>query len=243
MRRAAYREAIAGYEAAGDLRRAAGAEMNLADADNRVGAYVEAETGLRAALEKLRRLGNRLMEGYALLNLGYALVRQRRSEDAAPIFQESLAIAEETGESRLALGARIYLAQARLIHEPAEAQRQAEEAAREAEEAGFHQLASLGLSTAGYAAVRAEAVDDAVRFATEAMEIRDRLGGLEEDEGEIFAVLARALETAGRTDEARAVRERGRERVAAIAAKISDDELRRRFCEDVRAHQVLGRDG
>ncbi len=238
-RRTAYREAIAGYEAAGDLRRAAGAEMNLADADNRVGAYLEAEKGLRAALEKLRRLGNRLMEGYALLNLGYALVRQLRSQDAAPILEECLAVAEETGESRLAVGARIYLAQAHLMAEPESAQAEAEKAGRDAEAAGFLQLASLGLATAGYAAIRARATEAAIALATEAMAIRDWLGGLEEDEGEVFSVLSRALAQAGREDEAREVRARGWARIQEIGARISDAELRRCFFEDVRSHQVL----
>jgi tetratricopeptide (TPR) repeat protein len=240
-RRAAYQRAIAGYEAAGDLRRAAGAEMNLADVANRVGAYSEAESALRAALGKLRRLGNRLMEGYALLNLGYALTRLRERDEAISTLEETIQIAEETGESRLALGARIYLAQALTRLDSTRAEDEAHRAASEAREAGFLQLAALGLATAGYAAVRSGDGELALTRATEAMAIRDQLGGLEEDEGEIFAVYARALDFVGRSDEAAEVRARGRRRIAEIASRISDEALRERFSNDVRAHQSLAK--
>jgi hypothetical protein len=73
------------------------------------------------------------------------------------------------------------------------------------------------------------------------MAIRDQLGGLEEDEGEIFAVYARALDFVGRSDEAAEVRARGRRRIAEIASRISDEALRERFSNDVRAHQSLAK--
>src|SRR5690606_24767077 len=81
-RRDGYAAAVRGYEEAGDLRRAAGAAMNLADVSNRVGAYAEAERALQAAVERCRRVGNPLMEGYAGANLGYALLMQGRSAEA-----------------------------------------------------------------------------------------------------------------------------------------------------------------
>ncbi len=76
-----FRAAADLYHQAGHLRRAAGAECNVADAYNRFGAYAEAEAALRDALAGCQRFRNRVMEGYALVNLGYSLGRvaaQRR---------------------------------------------------------------------------------------------------------------------------------------------------------------------
>ena len=49
---------------------------------NRLGSYVEAEAALRQGIEVCRKVGNRMVEGYAWANLGYALSMQGRLDEA-----------------------------------------------------------------------------------------------------------------------------------------------------------------
>ena len=72
-----------------------------------------------------------------------------------------------------------------------------------------------------------------------ALVIRDELGALEEDEAGVFLTHARALRANGREEEAAEVAERGRARLAELAAAIGDPELRRRFFEDVAENRAL----
>jgi hypothetical protein len=65
---------------------------------------------------------------------------------------------------------------------------------------------------------------------------------VEEDDAEVFLTHALALEAGGRKLEAKAIRQRGRERVESIARRISDDLFRKRFLAEVPAHRELGVD-
>ena len=109
-RSVAFLEAAARYENVGDVRRAAGARTNLADACDRVGAYSEAEDSLRTALVDCRRVGHRLMEGYALLNLGYACMMQKKIMQASAALDDCATIARETTDTRLNCGAASIVA-------------------------------------------------------------------------------------------------------------------------------------
>ena len=238
-RRAAYRQAAELYQAAGDLRRAAGAEMNLADAYNRVGAYAEAERALRDALDKCRRVGNRIMEGYALLNLGYALSLLGRHAEALEVLEAGAAIAADTGESRLGLAIRIYRVRALLPSDAASAVAEAQAAVEDAEGQGLDALRVMALMAAARVALVREKSEDALACTVAAMELRDRLGSVEEDEAELFLMYADALERSGRPDDANAIRAKGRERVRELAAAIADEEWRGRFLDDVPAHRRL----
>jgi tetratricopeptide (TPR) repeat protein len=240
QRRRAYEEAVRGYDQAGDARRAAAAETNLADVYNRVGAYGEAERALRDAVEKCRRVGNRIFEGYALANLGYALTMQRRPDEALSVLRDALALAEQIGETRLGMSVRLYRVRALAAVDSAEALREARLVADEAERSGLDGLRVLALAAAATAAL---ALDDAsaIDLSSEAMAGRDRLGSLEEGEAELFVTHARALRAAGREEEARACIARGRARLEEVAALITDPEHRRQLLEDVEAHRELTR--
>lgn len=72
---------------------------------------------------------------------------------------------------------------------------------------------------------------------------RAELGGLEEDEGEIYLAHARALQACGHESEAKHVLQRGRERVESIAEGITDDALRRSFLHNVPARRALLAEG
>ncbi|MEC7518670.1 MAG: protein kinase [Myxococcota bacterium] len=239
--RNAYWAAVELYRELGDPRRAAEASLNLADLYNRVGAHDEAVPALEAGLADCRRVGaSRLMEGYGLANLGYALAKEGRDAEAARALEEATEIAEEVGESRLAIATHVYrsrLAAARGRLE--EARAGAEAAAERAAQLGFDSLealARLALAEHAFAAGDAAA---ALRHARRALALSDALGGMEEDGGALFRVLGDAFEATGRADDAARARARGRASVESAAARIGDRHWRERFLHDVEAHRAL----
>jgi predicted ATPase len=238
-RRKAFRAAAELYAEAGDLRRAANAELNLADVSNRVGAYDMAASALTDALQKCRRVGNRLGEGYALLNLGYALIMDGRVEDGMERLREAAALAETARDARLAVFVRVYQARGRLQRGLDPAEFDPAEAAAEAEAVGLPGVAVLALTAAAQAALLRGDAADALAASEKAMEMRDRLGGVEEDEAEVYLAHARALRLAGRDQEADRVIAAGKARLEAVASQIVDPEWRRRFLRDVAAHREL----
>jgi tetratricopeptide (TPR) repeat protein len=239
-RREAYEAAVALYLEAGDIRRAAGAEANLADVYNRVGAFEQAEAALRQAIEGGRRVNNRVTQGYALLNLGYALLMEGKAQEAQGALQDALSIAGTTRDVRLGVAARMYVSMCRLkAASPVEVAQEAEKLAIEAEAVGEPGIAVMSHTVAASARLAVGDHEGALSVSTGAMARLDELGGIEEGEAELFVIHARALEAAGRHREARSVIARGRARIAQIADRISDPEWRRRFLEDVPAHRLL----
>jgi len=237
-RRAAYRATVDGYASAGDVRRGAGAEMNLADVDNRLGDYEAAEAGLRDAVDKCRRLNVRLMEGYALANQGYSLSMLGRLAEAVEVLESAISLADESGDARLGVAARIYLSRA-LSDEPERALAEANRAVLDAGERDLDAMRALGLTAAAEAALCGGDADGALVLSGQAMALRDALGVLEEGEAELFLAHARAQEAAGHPEAAHATRVQGRERLLCIADQISDAELRRVFLENVQANREL----
>jgi tetratricopeptide (TPR) repeat protein len=242
-RSVAFAEAALRYEEVGDVRRAAAAKTNLADAWNRVGAYAEAEDALRLALVDCRRVGHRLMEGYALLNLGYACMMQRKGMQASAALDDCARIASETSDRRLKLWCRIYAARAKLGSlAPLATAESLEAIARDAAESELPSVEVAALWVAARALLAAGDVNGAIEQSARALARRDAIGGVEEDDAEVFLTHALALEAAGRKLDAKPVRQRGREQVESIARRITDDRLRKRFLEEVPAHLALGVD-
>ncbi len=226
----AFIDAEARYTALGDVRRAAGAACNVADMYNRLGDFALAEKELLLAREGCRRVNNRLVEGYASANLGYALMRQGRNPQAMAEFDRALALAEETNESVLRMVLGVYRCRAQLGQaDPLGIVETARSVAEEANALGIASFAALALSVASSAALLAGDPQLARGLAHEAMAIRDKLGGLEEDEAGLFLAYARALEAYGQSDSAQAIRARGKERILAIASGITDSELRQGY--------------
>jgi eukaryotic-like serine/threonine-protein kinase len=239
-RRDAFQSAMWLYSKVGDIRSAAGAEANLADAYNRIGAYAEAEAALARAIEGCRRVGNRLMEGYAELNRGYSLAMMGRTADAIEALDAAAAIAQATQNRRLAICAAIYRARADLGHEGADrAFNAAVLAAEDARAISLPAQRAQALLIAARAKLALNDSEGACAFAREALEIRDQLGSVEEDEAEIFLVYSETLIALGRREEAAAVLARGRKILEAVALGIGDPEQRRRYLEDVAAHRSL----
>ena len=242
-RRDAFRNAVELYRQAGDPRRASGAEVNLADAHNRVGAYADAASALQAAIEGCRRLGLRNREGYALCNLAYARTMLGSAREALAILDQAVKLAVSTRDARLHTVSRIYRVRA-LLHAGLvlEAVAESQAAVGAAETVGMPVLLVLALAAAARAKLIAGHPAAALEYSTRAVELREKLGAVEEDEAEIFLVHVEVLRALGRTREAEQWRDRGRERLWEIAGRISDLDWRARFLRDVPTHRRLVED-
>ena len=239
-RRNAYYAAVELYTALGDPRLAAGAEANLADAYNRFGAYEEAIGALTSSVEACHRVGMRLMEGYAFVNLGYAHGMLGHIAEAEEAFDAAKAIAGRAGEARLDLFVRLYRMRFdAAAMDPAVAIAESLAVANEAAIQEVHSARVLALTTASRHLLADGQLERAIATAREAMALRDDLGGIEEDEAEVFLALAAALEAGGETLKAAEVRAQGRGRLRDLATRIADPEWRDRFLHDVASHRAL----
>ncbi len=232
----AFGRAVELYREAGDLRRTTGAECNVADACNRVGAHAEAEQALRVAIEGCRRVGNRMMEGYALLNLGHALAMLGRADEAVQSLLEAHELALAAGDPRLAVGAEVYLAR---FGSPPTAE-QMEAAATRACSVRLPTIEAMALALGARARLAAGDPAGARAFSERALALRDREGGLEEDEAEVFLVHAEVLAARGERDAAREVLARGRAEIERVAAGISEPRWRGSFLRLPSNHRLLG---
>jgi tetratricopeptide (TPR) repeat protein len=239
-RKAAYEEAVARFRGIGDLRRAASAECNLADTFNRVGAYEEAEEALRKAVASCQRVGYRLVEGYALANLGYALAGQHRFDEALATFDKAIALADEMRQPRLALAVRLYRARARLERgDTAGLVQEARGIAAEAERRELKALEATAFALTSRVTLALGDPAGALVHADRAMTLRDEIGTMEEDEAEVFLALAEALLAMGEPARAREIVARGASRLEFLAGRIADTDWRARFLVEVPVNRRL----
>ncbi len=232
-RRRAFARAAELYASAGDVRRSAGAETNAADASNRLGQYAEAERRLHRAVAAARRVGNRLSEGYAMANIGYALAMLNRTAEARESLVGALDLATTIGDVHLSAAVRLYLAR---VSEDAEAETILRSLTSEEIPATVRAGALAMMSSRLLAAGRGI---EARECAMAALEIRDRAGALEEGEAEVFVAALAALEASGLGDDAARLRPRAVERIGELARHIEDPSARASFLERVSEHRAL----
>jgi serine/threonine protein kinase/tetratricopeptide (TPR) repeat protein len=233
-RRHAYWAAVELYRERGDVRRRAQASVNLADVDNRLGAYDDAVRALRIALDDCAALGLEHAAAYARANLAYALVGLGRIDEAFVAIASAREVAARVGDRRLADVCELYALRARQARGE-DVRVGALELAR-ALEATSPPLAALAFACAARAALPSS---DALVLAERAAALVTEVGTLEEDDAEVAAVHAEALEAVGRADAAREVRAIARAGVLAAARRIADPAWRERFLHDVPAHRAL----
>jgi tetratricopeptide (TPR) repeat protein len=236
--RAAYARAAALYSEAGDLRRAAGAASNLANAGNRLGRYDEAQGALRAAVALARKVGNPITEGYALLNLGHALGELGRLDEARTTLEQSLRLARTLGDGYLERAARVYAARVRLAG-GADRALATELDALAAEASGDATLEAAARTLAARAWLAVGDLVQACAAAEAALRVRAAHGALEEGEGELFWAAAQVFEAAGRSEDAERAWADGRARVLELAACIGDSDDRASFLSRIPAHGAL----
>jgi tetratricopeptide (TPR) repeat protein len=199
---------------------------NLGHAHLTLGAYAEAERELVDALRAAERMGLKHIAMVAKHNLGLALARLGRLDEALAVEAEARDAFAAQRDVRLEAAARTYLA---LIHLAAGDAGAAEREARAAAEmaAASPPLQSFALGTLSQSLLAKGSAGEALAAARSAVEILDSLGGI--DEGEVIVLLshADALHANGHEEAARAVIRAAEERLSARAAKIQEAA----FCE------------
>ncbi len=225
-----HRSALTLHENNGDLQRAARARANLADVYNKLCAFDEAAPALRRAIEDCQRVGNRVSEGWATLNLGITMTGVGSWEEAGQLLQAARSIGRDAPNVSLEASALLCLARLRLRRAQWSDAIAAAEAARELAEAhGLKARVAATFAVLSAASLARSDVKAAVDLAARGIALRDEVGGLDDGETELYLAHGRALAAAGRHDEARDAFERGRQIVADHTLGISSEAARDRF--------------
>jgi tetratricopeptide (TPR) repeat protein len=162
-------------------------------------------------------------------NLGRALHRQGRLDEAERIEREAIAMFVAQGDRRLESASRFYLGEI--------VSARGEHAAGEIELRKALAMAlppSRPACLAGLAAhlLARGRIDEAVDAATEAYELLERLGGVEEGESQVRLVYALCLDAAGDPGAVIAA-QRAHDRLLSRAAKITDPAWRESFLNNL----------
>ncbi len=222
---------------AGDLREACLYELTIGHAFIELGCFADAARTLREARRTARRLGARLLENLATLNLGLALARsgeEALAREAVDLERAAVAAVESGGDARVRCAARCYLAEALMasrdyVHAELEA-RQAVELATNAST-----MAALAQALLADALRHLGRADDAASVLSE------RPAAVDSEESEEGAL--RWLLSAAETELDRGERRRATETVAQAhekllsrASAIVDPTYRESFLGRVREH-------
>jgi tetratricopeptide (TPR) repeat protein len=217
------------HERAGSLRQAAIQMGNAGFAALEAGAYAAAEPVLRQALALAETLGVANVISGILANLGVALYRLGRLDEAHELVTQSIAAFHAQGDARLEGSSRAHLADVLAARgDLVGALAAAQEAAR-----GLTIVPPLlagALARVAALLLASGRVRDALSTASAASAILESLGGaLEEGESIVRLVHARTLREAGdQAAAARAIAD-AKDSILARAEKITDAEWRRTF--------------
>ncbi len=229
-------EAVAArFEEAGDRRVAALQRVNVGYAHLELGAFAEAERALRDSVVQAGALGLGIVQANAQHNLGMALGRLGRIDEAIVVEAEAERAFHEQGDRRLEAGSRMYLAVLRALGgDLAGAERDARAVIAMAAPSipGVHGHALAVLADVLLAAGRA---DEASAAAAEAMTSVDS-GALEAGEALARVTFAEARLALGDVEGARSAIALARDRLLEKAEKIRDPELRESFLRNVPEH-------
>ena len=221
------------YEKAGDRRNACMKGSDIGYGHLQLGQYAEAERWLRSALATAEGIGLYTITATARQNLGIALARQGKLDEAQAVEEASIEEFRAQGNPRMVGASQIYLAKIAALQGDLErAEREATAAVDASDKAppiraGAYATLSEVLLARGRA-------PEALDAAKQAVAIVASLGGqIEEGESLIRLVHAEALDAAGEREAARAVIAEAQDRLLARADKIGDPDLRASFLEQV----------
>jgi tetratricopeptide (TPR) repeat protein len=217
------------FRAVGDDRNACLQLTSVGFALNEIGDYPAAERALRdaAAIAERMTLENALSTAQA--QLGRALVRMGRGEQARATLEAAIAALGAQGNQRLEGVARAYLAWS--FHDAGAAL-----AAKAEAERAVAVLASAPTLRASASAVLSQIllrdgqIEQASAVAEDALQALEQVGSAPMDEGLIFAAAAESLLARGEHFAAAEVARRGEARLRARAEQIRDPAQRSTFC-------------
>ena len=230
-------DAVSAYEAAGDLRDACNQKVRLGNGYVGLGDPERAEMVLREALAGARRMGLRLVEGYALQNLGHALLRRGLLAEARETEQRAIALARALEDPVLEAGCLLYSAEAReLALDPGGAVRDATRAVTLLE--GVQPFRAVASAILGRALLR-DGQPELALAETSAASAAIEGRAVEEGEAVVQLAHALALRANGLNEEANAVAAAACERLISRADRITDPGWRDAFLRRVPVHARL----
>jgi tetratricopeptide (TPR) repeat protein len=227
--------AAASFEAIGDMRNACGALGNVGYAFCKVGAYAEAVRCLTEANHAAERLGLGYIAATTQQNLGPALAQLGRLDEARAIEEQAARAFHAQGDVRLEAASYIYLAHFQEQGGDLAAARAAAETALTIA-ASIPGVRAYALGTLARVMLAEGRPEEARPLAEEAMALVASLGGLEEGEPMVRLGHAEALLACGDEAAAREALAIARDRLLALAAKISDPARRASLLANVPEH-------
>ena len=238
------REAVTCFELLGDARNAARQRQNAGFALSELGAYAAAEAVLCEARDAAERLGLAVVANDAKLRLGHLYVRTNRRDDAVRTTREVIAAyaaqRDRVGEGR----AWAYLAGVHYFaNDPEAAEADARKALPLLEHAPPYRAPLMAFVTLTLFHKGAPP-DEVFRAGSEAMQLREQIGGVAEGDALIRVAYAEALHYMGDVAGAREAIAAARDRLLMRASKINNAEYKRTFLSVVREHtRTLARAG
>jgi serine/threonine protein kinase len=218
------------FEEAGDARDACRMRAMVGHALVELGAFEEAAGVLREDLACAEAMG---LYFVSTLHVDLGRARLRLGEDdALETLTHAIAQAQAQGDHWDEAFARGYLARALVERDPAAAEREARRAVEASDAAPSSRAFALAV-LAELAVRRPGGAPEALAYASEAYQMLAKLRGVESGQLYIRLQFAAALEASGRGIQARAVIEAARDRLVAMANRITDARRRASFLEDV----------
>lgn len=219
------------FTEAGDVRHACLQRVNTGNAYIQLGGYAQAEALMRDALTVAEPMELGFVASLKA-NLGFALARLRRIDEAAAMETEALEQCIRDGYKRFECVARIYLATIYALQDNVgKAMARAKEAIGASDD--FPAIQAYAQATLARLLLLQNQSASALRLAQDAMAVLDRLEGVEEGEALIRVVYASALHATNNRAKALAAIAEARSRLLARAGKIGDPRWSRSFLENV----------
>ncbi|MFO0553470.1 MAG: protein kinase [Polyangiaceae bacterium] len=215
------------FDEVGDLRMACNARVGLGFAMAETGDFDEAEQVLRAAIQDADHLGLALLAETARLNLGHALARRGAIKEALPILERATKELAKQSDKRMESAARAYLAHA--LADWGELERALAEATKAVTIAPSQPARARALAAQAFVMLAARDLAGAGAAADEAVKILDKLGGVDGGDAFIRLVHVECCLATQRAEQARAAIRVAAKRLDERAARIADEDLRRRF--------------
>jgi hypothetical protein len=224
--------AAASFERAGDIRAACLQRANVGFSCLLVGAFADAERVLRDLLAVADRMGAELVSAVAAHNLGLALARLGKLDEAREVEERAARAFAAQGDLRLLGNSRAYLSQILVLAGDFARAEQVAHGALETLEA-FPSTRALALAALADARLRQGRVEAGLAAARDAMSLLDALGKLDEGEAQVRLAFVEGLAASGDAAAAKTALEEARRRLLARSVKIKDTALRVSFLENV----------
>lgn len=215
----------------GDVRNACLQRANIGNAYLQLGAYQQAAQILKDVLIVIEPmlLG---MAAMTRANLGFALARTQRTDQALAEETAALDLARRQGDRRTECVALFYLGEILGLRGSA-ADAEASLRAAIAVSRGQPALVAHAQATLANLLLSQKRIPEALTLAKEAMDTLEALDGVEQGESTIRLAYVRALRAANRPRSAQAQLAAASHRLQDRAAHITDEELRRSFLQNV----------